>query len=50
MKYRTRIYYNETAKLSMWDRWQKGGSLQTITQLFGRIHSSLARIISVTDE
>jgi IS30 family transposase len=32
----------------MWDRWQKGDSLQTIAQLFGRNHSSVARIFSVT--
>jgi hypothetical protein len=29
MKYRPRIYYTETDKALMWDRWQKGESLQT---------------------
>ncbi len=24
MKYRSRIYYTETDKALMWDRWQKG--------------------------
>jgi len=24
MKYPTRIYYTETDKAEMWDRWQKG--------------------------
>ncbi len=32
----------------MWDRWQKGESLQTIAQLFGRNHSSIAGILSRT--
>ena len=48
MKYRKRIYYTETDKTLMWDRWQKGDSLQTIAELFGRNHSSVADILSVT--
>ena len=48
MKYRKRIYYTETDKTLMWDRWQKGDSLQTIAELFGRNHSSVAGILSVT--
>ena len=48
MKYRKRIYYTETDKALMWDRWQKGDSLQTIAELFGRNHSSVAGILSVT--
>lgn len=28
MKYRTRIYYTDEQKTLMWDRWQKGESLQ----------------------
>jgi hypothetical protein len=27
MKYRSRIYYSDTQKALMWDRWQKGESL-----------------------
>jgi IS30 family transposase len=46
MKYRTRIYYTETDKALMWDRWQKGESLQSIAQLFGRNHSSVEGILS----
>jgi hypothetical protein len=30
MKYRPRIYYTETDKALMWDRWQKGDSLHSI--------------------
>lgn len=46
MKYRKRIYYTETDKALMWDRWQKGESLQSIAQLFNRNHSSIAGILS----
>jgi IS30 family transposase len=48
MKYRQRINYSESDKALMWDRWQKGESLQTISQLFGRNHSSVAGILSRT--
>ena len=48
MKYRKRIYYTETDKALMWDRWQKGESLQTIAQLFNRNHSSIAGVLSRT--
>jgi IS30 family transposase len=48
MKYRPRIYYTETDKSLMWDRWQKGDSLHAIAQLFDRSHSSVAGILSRT--
>ena len=48
MKQRPRIYYTETDKALMWDRWQNGESLQSIAQLFGRNHSSIAGILSRT--
>ena len=48
MNYRPRIYYTETDKALMWDRWQKGESLQTIAQLFNRNHSSVAGVLSRT--
>ncbi|MFC1536198.1 IS30 family transposase [Pseudomonadota bacterium] len=48
MKQRPRIYYTESQKALMWDRWQKGDSLQQIAQLFGRNHSSVSRILSET--
>jgi hypothetical protein len=41
MKQRRRIYYTETQKALMWERWQKGESLQHIAQLFDRNHSSM---------
>jgi transposase, IS30 family len=48
MKYRTRTYYTEEQKSLMWDRWQKGDSLQQIAQLFDRNHSSVQRILAET--
>ncbi len=44
MKYRQRIYYTESQKTLMWDRWQKGDSLHAIARLFDRGHSSVQRI------
>lgn len=48
MKYRPRIYYTESQKALMWERWQKGESLQQIAQLFDRNHSSIERILAET--
>jgi hypothetical protein len=40
MKYRQRIYYTETDKALMWDRWQKGESLNSIEspRVYRRLH------------
>ncbi len=48
MKQRPRIYYSETQKALMWDRWQKGDSLHDIARLFDRGHSSIQRILAET--
>ena len=48
MHRRPMIHYTETDKALMWDRWQKGESLQSIAQLFGRNHSSVATLLSRT--
>ena len=48
MKYRSRIYYTETDKALMWDRWQKGDSLHSIARLFDRSHGSIAGILART--
>ena len=45
---RPRIYYTESQRALMWDRWQKGESLQQIAQLFDRNHSSIQGILAVT--
>jgi len=48
MNYRPRIYYTETDKALMWDRWQKGESLNSIARHFDRHHSAIQRILSRT--
>ena len=48
MKYRPRIYYTEEQKALMWDRWQKGESLNAIARLFDRHHPSIRRILAET--
>ena len=48
MKQRPRIYYSDAQKELMWDRWQKGDSMNTIARLFDRGHSSVQRILSET--
>jgi len=48
MKQRPRIYYTESQKALMWERWQNGESLQQIAQLFDRNHSSIQRILAET--
>jgi IS30 family transposase len=46
MKQRQRIYYSESQKALMWERWRAGESLQRIAQLFDRNHSSVQRILA----
>jgi hypothetical protein len=46
MKHRTRIYYTETDKALMWERWRRGESLQAIAQLFDRNHSAIGGILA----
>ncbi|MCA7933460.1 IS30 family transposase [Burkholderia cepacia] len=48
MKQRRRIYYTETQKALMWERWRKGDTLHQIAQLFDRYHSSIQRILART--
>lgn len=48
MKQRRRIYYTESQKAIMWDRWQEGESLSQIAQLFDRGHSSIQGILAET--
>jgi IS30 family transposase len=45
MGYRPRIDYTESQKALMWERWQKGDSLQQIAQLFDRNHTSVQGIL-----
>jgi len=48
MMQRPRVYYTESQRALMWERWQKGDSLQQIAQLFDRNHSSVQRILAET--
>jgi IS30 family transposase len=48
LQMRPRIHYTESQKALMWERWQKGESLQQIAQLFDRNHSSIQGILAVT--
>lgn len=48
MKRRPRIYYTESQKALMWERWRKGDSLQQIAQLFDRHHPSVEGILAKT--
>ncbi len=48
MKYPTRIYYTAADKALMWDRWQKGDSVNSIGRHFGRSHSSIRNILART--
>lgn len=46
MKRRKRIYYTDSQKALMWDRWQRGESLHRIAALFNRHHSSVRGILA----
>lgn len=48
MKQKPRIYYTDSQKALMWERWKQGDSLQMIAQMFGRNHSSIQRILAET--
>jgi IS30 family transposase len=48
MKQRRRIYYSDSQKALMWERWRKGESLQQIAQLFDRNHSSVQAVFAPT--
>ena len=48
MKRRPRIRYTESQRALIWERWQKGESLQHIAQLFDRNHSSIQPMLTAT--
>jgi IS30 family transposase len=48
MKQRRRIYYSDSQKALMWERWKEGWTLQQIAQLFNRAHTSVQGILSRT--
>jgi hypothetical protein len=48
MKQRPRIYYSDTQKALMWERWKQGWILHEIGKLFDRAHSP-TRMITFQD-
>jgi IS30 family transposase len=48
MDRRPRIVYTDAQKALMWDRWQKGESLNSIARLFDRHHSAIQGILART--
>jgi hypothetical protein len=48
MKQRPRIHYTERQKALMWERWQKGESLQQIAQLFKKSSCPATTVSSAT--
>ncbi len=46
MTYRTRINYTAKQKDEMWDRWQRGESLNAIGRVFDRPSSSIYGLLS----
>ena len=45
MKYPTRRYFTQSDKTMMWDRWQKGESLNSIARLFDTSHSAISGVL-----
>ena len=48
MKQRRRIYYSETQRAEIWDRWKRGESQSSIGRLFDRASSSIFNVLSPT--
>ena len=48
MKQRPLIYYLDSQKALMWERWRQGATLHEIAGLFDRGHSSIHRILNET--
>lgn len=48
MKYRRRIFYSTAQQAEIWDRWQRGESMNSIGRRFDRQSSSVFSVISPT--
>ena len=46
MKRRPRIYYSDSQKALMWERWKQGWTLQEIAKRFDRGHTSVQKILA----
>ena len=47
MSRRSPIFYTESQRALMWERWRAGDSLEQISQMFDRHHSSVRGIFRV---
>lgn len=45
MKRRPRVYYSDSQKALMWERWKQGWTLHEIGKLFDRPHTSIHRYL-----
>jgi IS30 family transposase len=48
MKQRPRRYFTETEMAEVWDRWEKGESLNAIARDLGRYHSAVQGALART--
>jgi IS30 family transposase len=48
MKRQPRIYYSDSQKALMWERWKQGWTLHEIGKLFDRPHTSVHQILAAT--
>lgn len=48
MEYRTRIKYSEAQLSDIWDRWQRGETLNAIGRVFDRSSSSIYTLLAPT--
>jgi IS30 family transposase len=48
MTQRSRIYYSDSQKALMWERWKQGWTLHEIGKLFDRPHTSIHQILAAT--
>jgi hypothetical protein len=48
MKSSKRRFFTQSDKTQMWDRWQKGESLNSIARLLSTSHSAITSVLSKT--
>jgi hypothetical protein len=48
MKYRRRVFFTDKQKSEIWDRWQRGGSMNSIGRRFDRSSSSIYPLVART--
>jgi len=48
MRQRPRIYYTDSQRALMWERWKEGATLHQIARLFDRAHTSVRGVFAET--